>query len=467
MKITQERHLAILSLYQRGVQIRQISQILKLSRNTVRRVLRGKWQERPQRASPYEELSPLIREVFNIAQGNVVRVQEILQDQYGRNVPYSTLTRIVQSLDLREEKKKQRSGTYVFGPGQEMQHDTSPHGVLLDGKKVKAQCAGLVLAYSRKLFIQYYPSFTRFEARVFLDEAFKFMDGTCPSCIIDNTSVLVAHGSGPEAEIAPEMERFGQIFGVKFIPHAIGDADRKAKMERNFFYVERNFLAGRTFTDWQDLNEQAKRWCMEIANQKVKRSLGISPEAAYLMEKPHLTPLPPYIPPVYQTIYRTGDVAGYVQVDTNRYSVPERLIGKEVEVHKLWDRVEVFFKNQKVADHPRLIDKRETRITTKGHHPPLNRERAHEGPCTEEKTLLGQQQWLDPFVEQLKKRSSGRGVRPMRRLLDLKRTYPPEAFEKAVIQALRYGLYDLPRLEQMILSHVQGDFFTIEEDEEL
>lgn len=466
MKITQERHLAILSLYQRGVQIRQISQILKLSRNTVRRVLRGKWQERPQRASPYEELSPLIREVFNIAQGNVVRVQEILQDQYGRNVPYSTLTRIVQSLDLREEKKKQRSGTYVFGPGQEMQHDTSPHGALLDGKKVKAQCAGLVLGYSRKLFIQYYPSFTRFEARVFLDEAFQFMDGACPSCIIDNTSVLVAHGSGPEAEIAPEMERFGQIFGVKFIPHAIGDADRKAKMERNFFYVERNFLAGRTFTDWQDLNEQAKRWCMEIANQKVKRSLGISPEAAYLMEKPHLTPLPPYIPPVYQTIYRTVDVAGYVQVDTNRYSAPERLIGKEVEVHKLWDRVEVFFKNQKVADHPRLIDKRETRITATGHHPPFNRQRAHEGPCQEEKILLGQHEWLDQFVEGLKKRSSGRGVMQLRRLLDLKRTYPPEAFEKALVQALRYGLYDLPRLEQMILSHVQGDFFTIEEDEE-
>ena len=306
----------------------------------------------------------------------MVRVQEILQDQYSRSIPYSTLTRIVQSLDLREDQKRHRSGTYAFGPGQEMQHDTSPHGVLLGGKKVKAQCAGLVLAYSRKLFIQYYPAFTRFEARVFLDAVFKFMDGTCPRCIIDNTSVLVAHGSGPDAEIAPEMERFGQIFGVTFIPHAVGDADRKAKMERSFFYVERNFLAGRIFTDWQDLNEQAKRWCMEVANQKIKRSLGMSPESAYLMEKPHLNPLPPYIPSVYQTFYRGVDVAGYVQIDTNRYSVPERLIGKEVEVHKLWDRVEVFFKNQKVADHPRLLDKRETRITAKGHHPPLNRQKS-------------------------------------------------------------------------------------------
>ena len=51
-------------------------------------------------------------------------------------------------------------------------------------------------------------------------------------------------------------------------------------------------------------------------------------------------------------------------------------------------------------------------------------------------------------------------------LLDLKRTYPSEAFDKAILQALRYGLYDLFRLEQMNLSAVQGDFFNIDEDEE-
>lgn len=428
-------------------------------------MIRGKGAVRTSKPSPNQELSPIIAELFQRSEGNVVRVQEILQDEYGQKVSYSTLTRIVRRLDLREDKKKRRAGTYVFGPGQEMQHDTSPHQVLLGGKKVKAQCAGLVLGYSRKLFIQYYPCFTRFEAKVFLDAAFRFMDGTCRRCIIDNTSVIVAHGSGYDAEMAPEMERFGQIFGVQFIPHAVGHADRKAKMERNFDYGENNFLAGRAFTDWHDLNQQAKRWCQEVANQKVKRSLGMSPEAAYLIERPHLTPLPPYIPPVYQSFYRTVNVEGYVQVETNRYSVPERLIGKEVEVHKSWDRVEVFFKNQKVADHPRLLDKRETRITTNGHHPPFNRQRAHGGPCLEEKALLGQEQWLDPFVKELKRRSSGRGQRPLRRLLDLKRTYPPEAFEKAIQEALRYGLYDLSRLEQMILSQVAGDFFTIEQEE--
>src|SRR4030042_5157861 len=133
--ITQESQQAILSLYQRGVQIRQISQILKISRNTIRRVIRGKWQERPQRPSPYEELSPILHEVFKRSEGNAVRVQEILESEYGRNVPYSTLTRIVRDLDLREDKKKRRSGTYEFGPGQAVQHDTSPHQVLMGDKK--------------------------------------------------------------------------------------------------------------------------------------------------------------------------------------------------------------------------------------------------------------------------------------------------------------------------------------------
>jgi hypothetical protein len=37
--------------------------------------------------------------------------------------------------------------------------------------------------------------------------------------------------------------------------------------------------------------------------------------------------------------------------------------------------------------------------------------------------------------------------------------------KKAIGEALHYGLYDLSRLEQMILAHVAGDFFTLDEDE--
>jgi hypothetical protein len=68
-------------------------------------------------------------------------------------------------------------------------------------------------------------------------------------------------------------------------------------------------------------------------------------------------------------------------------------------------------------------------------------------------------------VEEIKKHSPGRAIRQMRRLLDLKRTYPSESFLKAIDQALHYGMVDLARLEQIILSHVAGDFFSIEDED--
>lgn len=455
--ISDETRQAILLMYEKGMKIRQIARSLGLSRNTVRTVLKGGIPLEKSPGTSFEDELPLIREAFLRCRGNMVRVAEILAEK-GIRIGYSTLTRIARDQGLREPARP-RAGEYTFGPGLEVQHDTSPHKVIIDGKPVIAQCAALILAYSRKTFIQYYPCFTRFEAKVFLSQGLAFMGGVTDRVVIDNTSVIVAHGSGSDAEMAPEMEAFGRIYGITFVAHRIGHADRKARVERTFSYVERNFLAGRTFSDWHDLNDQALAWCNEKANRKPKRSLGMSPDEAYLMEKPHLKPLPAYVPPVYETLHRVVDVAGYVNLDTNRYSVPERLIGKKVEVQKHYERVLVFFDHKQVASHVRIIGKRESHVTSPGHHGPLHRDRVYRGPSAEERALLGESRILDRYVGEIKKRSTGRGVARLRRLLNLKRTYPTEPFLAAVEKALAYGLYDLSRLEKMIIEHVAGDFF--------
>ena len=174
-----------------------------MSRNTVRRILREPAGDAGGEPPPCDEATLVrLKAAFARARGNVVRVRELLADE-GLEVPYSTLTRWVRDAELRGPPR--RAGEYDFAPGQEMQHDTSPHRVRLGqaGKPVTLQCAGLVLAYSRRLFIQYHPRFTRFEARAFLLEAARFMAGVCPVCIIDNTSVLLAAGAGADAVIAP------------------------------------------------------------------------------------------------------------------------------------------------------------------------------------------------------------------------------------------------------------------------
>src|SRR5438093_1227324 len=69
------------------------------------------------------------------------------------------------------------AGRYDFAPGEEIQHDTSPHELELAGKKRKVQTASAVLCYSRMLFFQCYPNFRRFDFKVFLTEALRFMCG--------------------------------------------------------------------------------------------------------------------------------------------------------------------------------------------------------------------------------------------------------------------------------------------------
>ena len=450
------------SLQAQGHSLREISRLLALSRNTVRRILRqpaGNVAETP----PCDEATlGRLKAAFARARGNVVRVRELLADD-GLEVSYSTLTRWVREADLRGPPR--RAGEYHFAPGQEMQHDTSPHRVTFAplgapaDQPVTVQCAGLVLAYSRRLFIQYYPRFTRFEAKAFLLEAVRFMAGVCPVCVIDNTSVLLAAGAGADAVVAPEMAAFARTLGFRFRAHRVGHPDRKGRIERPFAYVEMNFLVGRSFADFDDLNRQAVDWCRNVANRKPKQALGMSPDAAYLIEQPHLVPLPDALPPVYELLERVVDLHGYVSVDTNRYSVPERFVGKSVAVYKLPAEIHVCRKDSTIAVHRRLIGQRDARSILPGHHTiPARQGR---GTAAEEALLAGHHPSLDRYTTALRQRGNGGNRRALRRLIEMKRTYPAGPFIAAIEQALLYGLFDLGRLEDLILKQVAGDFFAL------
>ncbi len=473
-----QRQQTIVELHRQGNSLREISRLLKVSRNTVRKVIRIcntvtnnesrdvnedtatgiTTQSATDRRDSTHPIVEHLASLYRSAGGNGVRIQELAEERHGIKISYSTLTRILRNSGLREPAIK-RSGMYHFEPGAEMQHDTSPHTIEIGGKKVKTQCAAAILPVSRYAFVQYYPCFTRFEIQLFLTEAILFFGGATTRCTIDNTSVALTSGSGPEAVIAPQIKAFGNHFGMTFIPHAVMHSDRKAQVERLFSYVEGNFIPGRHFESWKDLNNQARQWCNNVANSKSKRDLGTSPNIAFEAEKERLIPLPRYIPPVTRIEQRIVDIYGRAHLETNRYSVPERLIGKSVEVHKLAEEVVIFFNGKEVARHQRLIGERNRRSTHKGHHTRPKHYTNQKAPSNEETLLRGQHEKLDIYLDQLKSHLPGRGMQGMRRLLQMKRNYPAAPFISAIERAHHYGLFDLKRLEQLILEQVRGDFF--------
>ena len=145
--IPDELRQAILTLKRQGRALREISRLLKVSRNTIRRALRAPAARTPREHPQHQTISAVMPALYQRCAGNAVRIQELLESEHGIALPYSSLTRLIRRQALRGAKR--RSDIYRFAPGEEMQHDTSPHRLTLGEKTITAPCASLVLAYSR------------------------------------------------------------------------------------------------------------------------------------------------------------------------------------------------------------------------------------------------------------------------------------------------------------------------------
>src|SRR5579863_7933268 len=306
-----------------------------------------------------------------------------------------------------------------------MQHDTSPHEVEVGGRKYKAQTASAVLCYSRMLFFQINPTFQRFDCKVFLTDAVRYMNGAPERVMIDNTHVVVLRGTGREMIPVPEMESFADRLGFRFVAHERGDANRSARVERPFSFIENNFLAGRTFTGWQDLNRQAREWCDKV-NSTYKKHLRAVPRELFAVERLQLKPLPAWIPEVYRLHQRLVDIEGYVALNSNRYSVPLEWIGRRVAVRETRDKIEIQLDARRLVTHRRIVDAEHQRVMLAEHRPPRGQRASRPDPHPEEQAIVAVAPELADYVVSLKQRSHKVITLALRQLLRLVREYPRE-----------------------------------------
>jgi len=448
---------AIQRLHDKGYGTRRIARTLGISRGAVKEVLADGSAEVPsppraEKAEPYREQ---IGELFVRCKGNLVRVHEELVTA-GATLSYQALTGYCRRHGIGHEPARP-AGQYEFLPGEEMQHDTSPHDVVIGGSKRRAQTASLVLCYSRMLFFQIYVRFTRFECKVFLTEAALYFEGMCRRNMIDNTHLVVLSGTGRDMVPVPEMAAFGGRFGYVFEAHEKGDANRSARVERFFDYIDNNFLAGREFTDWAHVNREARAWCDKV-NATTKRHLHASPRELFATERSRLVPLPAHVPEVYQLHERIVDTEGYVNVNTNRYSAPWRLLGRRVEARESKDAIQIYDGPRRVAVHDKVIEPGHVRVTLPEHRPPRGTKAlARDKPSPDERELTATHVEVAAYVALLKKR--GRSLHRLHKLARIVRDYPREPLLAAIRTATHYGLDDVDRLERLVLRHIAGEFF--------
>jgi transposase len=456
---------AILALHAKGHGARSIARTLKVSRWAVRGVLRSGSAEvpHPTRPEKAQGLEADIRSLYERCKGNLVRVHEELTRE-GAVLSYQALTGFCRRHGIGYEPPKP-AGRYHFEPGQEMQHDTSPHLVKLGGAERRVQTASLVLCYSRMRFIQMYPAFNRFTCKLFLHDALAFFGASARDCMVDNSHVVVLKGTGKAMVPVPEMAAFGERYGFQFIAHERGDANRSAHVERGFDHFERNFLAGREFMDFAHANREALAWC-ERVNAKTRRELHASPRELFAKELPALKKLPEWLPDIYVLHHRVVDLEGYVHADGHIFSVPYQLIGRQVEVRETKDRVRIYEGPRLVAEHERVFAFEKKRSTKEEHRPPRGQGGDMLRESSPEERALLQGEGVLPIYAKVVKERSGRWPAALRRLLQMSRDYPHKPFLAAVQTAAHYGLYDLDRLERMVLRNIATEYFVAPADRE-
>lgn len=108
-------------------------------------------------------------------------------------------------------------------------------------------------------------------------------------------------------------------------------------------------MAGRRFTDVEDLNRQARQWCDE-QNRRIHGTTGESPIERLAQEK--LGVLPPADRLAkYRFEVRKVSRDGFVSYDGVRYGVPWKYSGRDVKVRDINGFIEIYREQELIAQH--------------------------------------------------------------------------------------------------------------------
>ena len=321
--IETDKRKAVFLLHQEGHSVRAIAKLLSLSRNTVRTIIaQGGAPPTPQpRADKLPLDEELLRRLYQQCQGHIARVHEKLVEEEGVAVAYSTLAQRLRQLGI-SNPPKVRCQHVPDEPGAEMQHDTSVYQAELAGRRTRLIASLIYLRYSKRRYLKFYRAFDRFKMKCFFHEALTFWGYAARQCIIDNTNLARLRGTGANAIICPEMEAFARPYGFAYRCHELKHPDRKAGEERSFWFVETNFLPGRTFASLEDLNRQAFDWSTTRLDNKPQGKAGLIPAQAFEHERTCLLPVPAPLPAPYKVHGRGTDEYGFMSFGANFYWVP-------------------------------------------------------------------------------------------------------------------------------------------------
>jgi transposase len=358
LMLSQDQWAAIRTLRERGVGKKAIARELGIDVKTVRSYLRRGGRQPYRRRSPVREV--LEREHGEFLRRRVAEVNFSAQVLYqelsrrGYRGSYPTVMRWVRPRRLEQQRLEAATVRFETGPGRQAQVDWGSTGLVLAGQAVRAHLFVMTLGYSRRVFSRAYVN-ERLPALLDAHErAFAHFGGRTEELLYDNPKTIVLHrdAEGKHIEWNPVFRDFADCYG--FVPRLCRPyrARTKGKVESGVKYVKRNALVGRAFTSWEHLNDWLLEWAVTIADPRVHGTTHERPCERFRGETLKPVPAGRALYRLQRHPLRTVASDCMVSYETNRYSVPWRLVGQAVEVAVISHQIQIFHRGMPVAEHP-------------------------------------------------------------------------------------------------------------------
>lgn len=353
--VNRNKYGAIHELAGNGIPKKEIARQLDVTVKTVRRALKKPLWEPYQRQkaatvlSQFEQwLTSRAPEVdFNAA----ILFRELKLSGY--TGCYDTVKLFVRP--LRSEHRKHLDAVMRFetAPGRQGQVDWGSATVWVGEARIRIHFFAMVLGYSRRLF-----------GRAYLDErlqtllnahqeAFSWFGGSPQELLYDNPKTIVVDRKERHPTLHRTFADFAGHYG--FTPRLCQPyrPQTKGKIESGVKYIKRNFLPGRRFIDLEHLNRELERWIVEVADIRIHGTTGCRPIERFVEERlVDLKSVPPYRLEVAITRQVARDCM--ITFGGNRYSVPWRFAGKQVQVELWGDEIRIECNTEVIATHRKL-----------------------------------------------------------------------------------------------------------------
>lgn len=342
---------AVQRVYKQTESKRATAKILKISRNTVKRLLELKEPPKYQRtkySSKIDGYKELIIEwrcepyLFN---GTRI-FRELKKKGYTGSIGpiYRFLRKISEDIDGHISKKA--TVRHESPPGDQAQFDWTEYNVIVGERYQKVYCFSMILAACRKKAICFS---LRVDAEAIyeaIQELYDDLGGVTLELLIDNPKALVIENN-PKSEVEvrynPQALLVAKHLGTELNACPCFWPRKKGKVERPFNYIEEQFIKGNKFATMEELNHRGKKFVAEWCDEKHTTTKRIPNEHFILEEIQTLLPLPSSHYKMKPLVKRKISPDSLVSIDGNKYSVPVKYADKTMYFRLIYGfRIELY-----------------------------------------------------------------------------------------------------------------------------